>query len=84
MRKTKRICVRCRFYKSGVSSFIKLHQYLADDLSVTRVTLAKNAIRSRVMRVRFVSPATENISKTQAWFAAVRALSLVEIFFTDT
>jgi hypothetical protein len=72
MRKTKRICVRCRFYKSGVSILWFL-SCTANASSVMRATHAKNAKRLQVMRDPFASRATESIWKTPALSAGVCA-----------
>jgi hypothetical protein len=71
MRKTKRICVRCRFYKSGVSKARKDVETTADSYSAMRVILVRSATRSQATRDRSASLATENILRTQVLFVDV-------------
>lgn len=61
MRKTKRICVRCRFYKSGVCVIFILQIPKSNSGSVTKVTPVRNVKKSLGMLGRSGSLATESI-----------------------
>ena len=71
MRKTKRICVRCRFYKSGVCIPHSSTWPRPNISSAMKGIHAKSAIKSRAMPGHSVSLAIGSILKIQASCAAV-------------
>lgn len=79
MRKTKRICVRCRFYKSGVC-ISNMTQCKTNECSVTKEIRVKSVRRSQATPGPFASPVTGSISKTLVLYVVVSCCNICCLF----
>lgn len=79
MRKTKRICVRCRFYKSGVC-MSNMTQCKTNECSVTKEIRVKSVRRSQATPDPFASPVTGSISKTLVLYVVVSHCNICCLF----
>lgn len=80
MRKNKRICVRCRFYKSGVCLRLSRKCSKANNVSVMKAIHVRSVRRSQDMHVHSVSHVTENTWKTRASCADVCISNILKYY----